>query len=117
MSDGPTPFVLLARVTVKPGKLDEYMAIAGAVDAAAGSAVGGGVCLINMILESAASDDTLDLTLLADALPVLGPIPRTARATTAWGVIMPPTPMPRPTNKNASAPRTWPAPPRASWNS
>ena len=34
MSDGTTPFVLLARVTVKPGKLDEYMTIAGAVDAA-----------------------------------------------------------------------------------
>ncbi|MDA9175869.1 antibiotic biosynthesis monooxygenase [Alphaproteobacteria bacterium] len=34
MSDGMTPFVLLARVTVKPGKLENYMAISAAVDQA-----------------------------------------------------------------------------------
>ncbi len=34
MSTEPTPFVLLARVTVKPGQLDAYLAIAAEVDAA-----------------------------------------------------------------------------------
>lgn len=34
MSDGMNPFVLLARITVKEGKLEEYLAIASEVDKA-----------------------------------------------------------------------------------
>jgi autoinducer 2-degrading protein len=34
MSDGTNPFVLLARITVKEGKLEEYLAIASEVDQA-----------------------------------------------------------------------------------
>ena len=33
-SDGTNPFILLARITVSPGKLDAYLDIAASVDAA-----------------------------------------------------------------------------------
>ena len=34
MADGTNPFILLARITVKPGQLDAYLDLAATVDAA-----------------------------------------------------------------------------------